>query len=80
MVRANDRLALKCARDKSIKALDYAKKSGLDPIEIDPVIIERFMRLMREKLVSGDAARLIAAKSSALSLSRTTRSDYRLKR
>jgi hypothetical protein len=39
VVRANDRLALKCARDKSIEALDYAKKSGLDPTEIDPVII-----------------------------------------
>ena len=56
MVRANDHLALKGARDKSIEALDYARKSGLVPIEIDPVIIERFTRLMREKLVSGDAA------------------------
>jgi site-specific DNA recombinase len=49
-------VALKGARDKSIEALDYAKKSGLVPIEIDPVIIERFTRLMREKLVYGDAA------------------------
>jgi hypothetical protein len=48
--------ALKGARDKSIEALDYAKKSGPVPIEIDPVIIERFTRLMREKLVAGDAA------------------------
>jgi hypothetical protein len=32
VVRANDRLALKGARDKSIEALDYAKKSGLVPI------------------------------------------------
>ena len=48
--------ALKGARDKTIEALDYAKRSGLVPIEIDPVVIERFTRLMREKLVSGDAA------------------------
>jgi hypothetical protein len=32
VVRANDRLALKGARDKSIEALDYAQKSGLVPI------------------------------------------------
>jgi hypothetical protein len=47
---------LKNARDRSIEALDYAKKSSLVPIEIDPAVIERFTRLMREKLVSGDAA------------------------
>jgi site-specific DNA recombinase len=47
---------LKNARDKSIEALDYAKKSSVVPIEIDPVVIERFTRLMRERLVSGDAA------------------------
>jgi site-specific DNA recombinase len=48
--------ALKGARDKSIGALAYAKKTSTLPIEIDPVIIERFTRLMRERLVSGDAA------------------------
>jgi hypothetical protein len=30
--------------------------SSVAPIEIDPTIIERFTRLMRERLVSGDAA------------------------
>ena len=48
--------ALKGARDKSIEARDYAKKSGLVPIEIDPVVIERFTRLVRERLICGDAA------------------------
>lgn len=72
MVRANDRLALKGARDKSNEAVDYAKRSGLVPIEIDPVIIECFARLMREKSSLGmpRAVRLISAQS----LSRTTRS------
>ena len=32
VVRKNDRLVLKGARDKSIEALDCAKKSGLVPI------------------------------------------------
>ena len=68
--------ALKGAREKSIEALDYAKRSGLVPIEIDPVVIERFTRLMREKLVSGvpRAGRLISAQSSTRSLSHRTRS------
>jgi site-specific DNA recombinase len=51
-----DRVAsLKNARDRSIEALDYARKSSAVPIEIDPAVIERFTRLMRERLVSGDA-------------------------
>jgi hypothetical protein len=58
--------ALKGARDKSIEALDCAKKSGLVPIEIDPVVIERFTRLMREKLVSGDAAGRMAYLSAII--------------
>jgi hypothetical protein len=45
--------SLKNVRDKSIEALDYAKRSSAVPIEIDPVVIERFTRLMRERLVSG---------------------------
>jgi site-specific DNA recombinase len=48
--------SLKNARDRSIEALDYAKKSSVLPIEIDPIVIERFTRLMRERLVSRDAA------------------------
>ena len=48
--------SLRNTRDRSTEALDYAKKSGAVPIEIDPVVIERFTRLMRERRVSGDAA------------------------
>jgi DNA invertase Pin-like site-specific DNA recombinase len=48
--------ALKATRDRALEALDYAKKSSALPIEIDPVAIDRFTRLMREQLVSGDVA------------------------
>ena len=48
--------ALKTSRDRALEALDYAKKSSTVPIEIDPVAIDRFTRLMREQLVSGDVA------------------------
>lgn len=48
--------ALKPARDSASDALEYAKRSSALPIEIDPVAINRFSRLMREQLVSGDAA------------------------
>jgi site-specific DNA recombinase len=48
--------SLKNTRDRAIEALDYAKKSSAHPVEIDPVAIERFTRLMREQLISGDVA------------------------
>jgi fumarate hydratase class II len=48
--------ALKAGRDKAAEALDYARKSSATPIEIDPIAIDRFTRLMREQLVSGDVA------------------------
>jgi hypothetical protein len=48
--------ALKSARDRALDALEYAKRSSALPIEIDPVAIDRFARLMREQLVSGDVA------------------------
>lgn len=48
--------ALKANRDRALEALEYAKKSSALPIEIDPVAVERFTRLMREQLVSGDVA------------------------
>jgi len=48
--------SLKNARDRAVEALDYAKKSSAHPVEVDPVAIERFTRLMREQLVSGDVA------------------------
>lgn len=48
--------ALKTTRDRALEALDYAKKSSALPIEIDPVAVDRFTRLMRELLVSGDVA------------------------
>ncbi|MDB5616353.1 hypothetical protein [Tardiphaga sp.] len=38
----------------TLEALEYAKNSSVLPVEIDPVAIERFTRLMREQLVSGD--------------------------
>ena len=52
--------ALKATRDRALEALDYAKKSSALPIEVDievdPVAVDRFTRLMREQLVSGDVA------------------------
>jgi site-specific DNA recombinase len=48
--------ALKATRDRALEALDYAKRSSALPIEVDPVAIDRFTRLMRQQLVSGDVA------------------------
>ncbi len=48
--------ALKASRDRAVEALDYAKKSSGAPIEIDPVAVDRFTRLLREQLTSGDVA------------------------
>jgi site-specific DNA recombinase len=48
--------ALKATRDRALEALDYARKSSAFPIEVDPVAVDRFTRLMREQLVSGDVA------------------------
>jgi site-specific DNA recombinase len=48
--------ALKNARDRAVEAADYARKSSALPVQIDPVAIDRFTRLMREQLVSGDVA------------------------
>jgi site-specific DNA recombinase len=48
--------ALKATWDRAVEALDYAKKSSGAPIEIDPVAVDRFTRLMREQLISGDVA------------------------
>jgi hypothetical protein len=39
-----------------VEAADYARKSRALPVQIDPVAIDRFTRLMREQLVSGDVA------------------------
>ena len=39
-----------------MEAADYARKSSALPVQIDPVAIDRFTRLMREQLVSGDVA------------------------
>ncbi|WP_371420442.1 recombinase family protein, partial [Tardiphaga sp.] len=47
---------LKATRDRAMEALEYAKNSSVLPVEIDPVAIERFTRLMREQLVFGDVA------------------------
>ena len=58
--------ALKAGRDKVAEALDYAKKSSTSPIEIDPIAIDRFTRLMREQLTSGDVAARKAYLSSVV--------------
>jgi site-specific DNA recombinase len=58
--------SLKAARDRAVEALDYAKKSSANPIEIDPVAIDRFARLMREQLLSGDVAARKAYLSSVV--------------
>ena len=55
--------ALKATRDRALEALDYAKKSSALPIEVDSVAVDRFTRLMREQLVSGD----VAARKACLS-------------
>ena len=39
-----------------MEAADYARKSSALPVQIDPIAIDRFTRLMREQLVSGDVA------------------------
>jgi site-specific DNA recombinase len=48
--------SLIASRDRANEALTYAKKSVSQPIEIDAVAIERFTRLMREQLTSGEVA------------------------
>ncbi len=48
--------SLTASRDRAVEALAYAKKSLAMPIEIDAVAIERFTRLMREQLTSGEVA------------------------
>ena len=58
--------ALKAGRDKAVEALDYAKKSSANPIEIDPIAIDRFTRLMREELTSGDVTARKAYLSSVV--------------
>jgi hypothetical protein len=57
-------------KDSAIKSvfdgINYAKKSSANPIEIDPVAIDRFARLMREQLLSGDVAARKAYLSSVV--------------
>jgi site-specific DNA recombinase len=48
--------ALKSARDRAVEGAEYARKSSARPVQIDPIAIDRFTRLMREQLVSGDVA------------------------
>ena len=58
--------ALKDGRDRAAAALDYAKKSSASPIEIDPLAIDRFSRLMRDQLTSGEVAARKAYLSSVV--------------
>jgi site-specific DNA recombinase len=39
-----------------VEAADYARKSSALPVQIDPIAIDRFTRMMREQLISGDVA------------------------
>ncbi len=48
--------SLKDGRDRAAEALDYAKKTSASPVEFDPLAVDRFSRLMREQLTSGDVA------------------------
>jgi hypothetical protein len=61
-----DRLnSLKAERNTARAALERAKASGVAPILIDPALLERFGRNMREKFTSGSpSARLICGPSS----------------
>lgn len=43
-------------RVRALEAVDYAGKSSVLPVEIDPVAIDHCTRLMREHLISGDVA------------------------
>jgi hypothetical protein len=58
--------ALKANRDRAVEALEYGKKSSGSPIEIDPVAIDRFTRLMRGQLTSGEVAARKAYLSSVV--------------
>ena len=49
-----DRLnALKADRDRAKAALERAKEQSASPIQIDPALIERFGRTMRENFTTG---------------------------
>jgi len=49
-----DRIAaLRADRDQAKAALERAKESSASPIQIDPVLIERFGRTMRENFTTG---------------------------
>ena len=47
---------LRDTRDRAREALDYAKRTSTAPFEVDPVIVERFVRDMRERMANGDTA------------------------
>jgi hypothetical protein len=49
-----DRLvSLKCDRERANAALERAKEHSTSRIEIDPALIERFGRMMRENFSTG---------------------------
>jgi chromosome segregation ATPase len=45
---------LKVERDRSQAALDRAREETREAPEVDPVLVDRFARLMRENLASGE--------------------------
>ncbi len=48
--------SLTATRDRAAEALSYAKKSLTQFAEVDAIAIERFTRLMRDQLISGDVS------------------------
>src|SRR4029077_18821219 len=49
-----DRLAtLKAERDRARAALERAKEQSVSPIQVDPALVERFSRIMKENFTTG---------------------------
>lgn len=48
--------SLKSARDRATEALAYARSTSTLPVEINPIAVNRFTTLMRERLAAGDVA------------------------
>lgn len=49
-------VALREAHDRAAEALDYARRSMVDAVTIDPAAVETFTRLARERLLDGEVA------------------------
>ena len=70
-----DRLAtLKAERDRARAALERAKEQSVSPIQVDPALVERFSRIMKENFTTGSMPfpNRTCSRSSARSRSMTT--------